>query len=146
MRARRVRHEDWHLFGEANVDNGTMAEDCMFAVVANHVHGIHIPILSEDGLELIFMEAGGARDKKGRWRPGGTADDGSNAGLEGPGCVGGGGYDLEGSTVTDRVACKKSLYWPRAVITIVFTTPAGRLTVVGSQSGMVKKDVYLLSH
>ncbi len=34
MRARRVRHEDWHLFGEANVDNGTMAEDELKAILA----------------------------------------------------------------------------------------------------------------
>jgi hypothetical protein len=86
MRTRRIGHEAGHLSGEANVDNCTMAESSMLAMVANHVHGIHIPILSEDGHELILMEAGSAGDKEGCWRPGGTADDGSDAGLESPGC------------------------------------------------------------
>ena len=39
---------------------------------------------------------------------------------------------------------RKSAYWPSALITIVFTTPAGRLTVVGSQLRIVKKDVWKL--
>ncbi len=52
------------MSGEAKVDNSTVAESSMLAMVADHVHGIHIPIFSEDGLELIFMEAGGTRDKK----------------------------------------------------------------------------------
>ena len=107
MRARRVRHEDWHLFGEANVDNGTMAEDGMFAVVANHVHGIHISVRSKDRLELVPVEASGAGDEKGGWRPGGPADDGGNARLEGPGCISGGGDNLERCTIADGVACQK---------------------------------------
>ena len=95
------------MFGEANVDNGTMAEDGMFAVVANHVHGIHISVRSKDRLELVPVEASGAGDEKGGWRPGGTADDGGNARLEGPGCISGGGDNLERCTIADGIACQK---------------------------------------